>query len=98
MAKIELEEPCPCGSEKPYGECHEYLTIKYERIKVDRRFKLTIISEPYPNYRAIFDFVGADSRFLGDATHFAYQCGSCGNDLLVGVNVTSRRWCRRAMW
>ncbi|WP_151526250.1 SEC-C metal-binding domain-containing protein [Serinicoccus kebangsaanensis] len=87
MPRIEHEEPCPCGSGSTYGACH---FKKYEdrRPPIKDHVRLTLIQEPDPGTRAVFERTeGGSLIFQGRETSYSYDCSACGAPLAVGINL-----------
>jgi hypothetical protein len=84
MAKIDPDEPCPCGSGKLYRDCHQAQT-ELPAI-VSEHVALTIMPEPDPGTRSVFQRVGEGTVFFaGRATQTSFDCGKCHTALMVGV-------------
>jgi predicted RNA-binding Zn-ribbon protein involved in translation (DUF1610 family) len=86
MAKIDPNEPCPCGSGKLFLECHEPLVIANRPIIINKRIPLKVISEPDPDTRSVFMKMGEGTIvFRAFANETALTCGKCGEALVVGM-------------
>jgi hypothetical protein len=90
MAKIELEEMCPCSSGKLYRDCH--LAVRRDQqpgVKVKKRYSLTVIDPPEPGSRTVFEMTQPTVAFSGAEVGIAFMCGYCSFDLIVGVPASS---------
>lgn len=86
MAKIGDSESCPCGSGKPFGECHGPRTRDRRPVKVSKVIRLGVITEPDPNTRSVFEKTTEGSvLFRGHESDIALGCGSCGAHLVEGL-------------
>lgn len=86
MAKIDPQEPCPCGSGKSYADCHQKQVGRAPEIKI--RVPLTVIPEPDPGARSVFIFAGEGTTlFQGQQSTISFDCGKCGACLMVGMAV-----------
>lgn len=85
--KLVDEEPCPCGSGKLYGECHKAMLRTTITVADLNHIPLTVISEPDPNTRTVFEHTGTGTIFFFDPNGcYSLDCGSCGAPLLVVSN------------
>jgi hypothetical protein len=90
MRRIDPTEPCPCGSGKPYGDCHIVYRAAERPQSIRRKFALQVIPEPEPGTRSVFEkSSGADDSvfFTSAQTDDAYVCGRCGCELIVGTPI-----------
>jgi hypothetical protein len=86
MAKIDPNEPCPCGSGKTFGDCHGPRVITNRPIVISQRIPLKVIPEPDPGSRSVFIQNGKESIvFSGRETEISLDCGQCGASLVVGL-------------
>ena len=85
--KLVDEEICPCGSGKLYGECHKVMRRTTTTIADLSHVPLTVIPEPDPNTRAVFEKIGTGTTFFSDpAGRYSLNCGVCGAPLAVVSN------------
>jgi hypothetical protein len=83
--RIQPEEPCPCGSGNPYGDCHgRHLS---EQPEITRLIPLQVIPEPDPETRSVLQAMGPTPLFRGTESSVAYTCGSCNAPLVIGVDI-----------
>jgi hypothetical protein len=83
--KIDPDEPCPCGSDSRYADCHGHPDLHREP-EVGIVVPLHVIPEPDPGTRSVFEKVGKGTvLFQGTSGSTAYGCGKCGEPLVVGV-------------
>lgn len=86
MAKIDPNEPCPCGSGKTFGDCHGPRVITNQPVVISQRIPLKVIPEPDPGSRSVFIKNGEGSIiFSGRETEISLDCGQCGASLVVGL-------------
>lgn len=86
MAKISMNEPCPCGSGKLFLDCHAPKVRKTVPPEIKERIPLRVISEPDPNRRTVFEKMGDGTiLFQGFDTNTALVCGKCGATLAAGL-------------
>lgn len=86
MAKIDPDEPCPCGSGKLFKECHGPRVRVDEPPTITEREPLSVIPEPDSDTRAVFILTGEGTVVMsGLATGLARCCGTCGAPLIVGL-------------
>src|SRR5712692_10019425 len=82
--KLVDEEPCPCGSGRLYGECHKVMLRTTTTVADLSHVPLTVIPEPDPNTRAVWEKIGPETTFVVDRDgRYSFDCGSCGAPLLV---------------
>jgi hypothetical protein len=90
MAKIKLDEACPCGSGRLYQDCH--LPVRRDQrppVEITKRYPLNVIDEPEPGTQTVLEKTGPGPIFAGSEISVAFTCGSCGDDLIVGVPAES---------
>lgn len=82
--KLVDDDPCPCGSGKLYSECHKaMLRTKIPSVGLSH-IPLSVIPEPDPNTRTVFEHTDTKTLFFFDPTgRYSLDCGSCGATLLV---------------
>ena len=86
MAKIDPNEPCPCGSGLAFGECHGPKVKNQQPPPVSQRVPLTVVPEPDPGTASVFIRDGEGTVvFQGYETEIAQCCGRCGAPLIVGM-------------
>jgi hypothetical protein len=86
MAKIEPQEPCPCGSGKTFAECHRP-TVKSGPLPITTHELLTVISQPDPDMRSVFEKTGESTVFfVGEFSGLSLDCGGCEAPLVLGLN------------
>lgn len=88
MAKIQDDEPCPCGSGKTFGECHGKKLRERAALEITGHISLKVIPEPDPNSRTIFEKMPETGTIFlqGYESKEAMECGSCGAPLAVGIS------------
>jgi hypothetical protein len=87
MAKIDLNEPCPCGSGFLFKACHGPKVRTQKIPEITEHIPLAVISEPDPGSRAIFEKTGEGTvLFQGFETGIALVCGKCQASLAAGLN------------
>jgi hypothetical protein len=85
VAKIAPDEPCPCGSGKPYKDCHQ-ATSQITPV-VSEHVPLTVIPEPDPGTRSVFMKLGEGTiLFSGRDSQISFDCGQCHAPLIVGLS------------
>lgn len=85
MAKIQPDEPCPCGSGKPFRDCHGP-RVKTGPPPITDHLRLPVIPEPDPGTRSVFQKTTAGSViFAGEETGLSLDCGRCGSPLVQGL-------------
>jgi hypothetical protein len=86
LVKIDPDEPCPCGSGKPYRNCHQ-AAQQQTAPEVSEHRPLTEIPEPDPGTRTVFEWGGdREGLFLvGSESSISYDCASCNAPLYVGL-------------
>jgi len=83
MGKIKDDEPCPCGSNITFGECHGE-KLKQEP-ETTQHIRLRVIPEPDPGTRAVFQkTTGGTLIIVGANTTDSLDCGFCGLPLAAG--------------
>lgn len=90
MAKIDPDEPCPCGSGMRFADCHGPLVQNPVAPEITQHVSLRLIPPPAPNTAAVFEKTeGADETrfFVGSETGISYDCGECGSSLVAGVPI-----------
>jgi hypothetical protein len=86
MAKIDPEEPCPCGSGFLFKECHGPRVKKPKVPKITETIALNVIPEPDPNTRSVFIYNGEGTTvFTGYEVGVALICEKCKSNLVVGI-------------
>lgn len=86
MAKISLDEPCPCGSGTLFRDCHAPKVRKPVPPEIKERVPLRVIPEPDPDTRTVFERTGDGTiLFQGFDTNIALVCGKCGAPLAAGL-------------
>jgi len=86
MAKIEPQEPCPCGSGKTFADCHGP-RVKSGPPPITTHLRLKVIPEPAPGTRAVFEHAGEGTVFfVGEVVGLSLDCGKCGSPLVQGLN------------
>lgn len=86
MTKIDLNEPCPCGSGETFSNCHGPRVITNRTITISERMPLKVIPEPDPGSRSVFIKTNEGSIiFRGTETTLSLDCGQCGESLVVGL-------------
>lgn len=86
MARIRPDEPCPCGSGKPFGDCHGPKVTTRVAPPITSHIRLKVIPEPAPNTKAVFEKLGSGTVLInGFDTGISYDCGTCGEPLMRGV-------------
>lgn len=86
MAKIDTDEPCPCGSGKLFKECHAPKVKKRVTPEITQELKLKVIAEPDPNTRTVLIYKGEGTVLMaGFDVGLALTCGQCNAHLVVGV-------------
>lgn len=86
MAKIAMDEPCPCGSGALFRDCHAPKLRKSEPPEIKERISLRVIPEPDPGTRAVFEKRGDGTVLIqGFETSIALICGKCGAPLAAGL-------------
>jgi hypothetical protein len=87
MAKIQYDEVCPCGSGITFGQCHDK-KIRQRSPQISQHIRLTIIAEPDPNTRTVFQKTAGTGTifFQGSDGTDSLDCGSCDAQLAVGVS------------
>jgi hypothetical protein len=85
--RIRDDEPCPCESGKPFGECHGDLRSRAKNSRVLKPVQLTVIPEPDPGTRPVFINNG-DTTVLFTGSHGGYSlnCGHCNSPLVTGLD------------
>ena len=90
--KIAPQEACPCGSGKLFKDCHGPRVRQPRELKIERRLPLTVIPEPDPNTRSVFQLSGAGTVFIrGTDGVDTLVCGQCGADLAIGIDASQVR-------
>lgn len=88
MAKIDPNEPCPCGSGRIFADCHGPLVIVDRLPEITERVALKVIPEPDPNTRSVLGKIGDGTIMMhGQDTGIALCCGACGEPLIVGLRI-----------
>ena len=88
MAKIKLDEACPCGSGKLYRECHIASLRQQVTPDITQHLSLSVIPEPDPGSRAVFIYEGAGTIVMrGFDVGLSMDCGKCGAPLIVGMPI-----------
>jgi len=88
MTRILDDEPCPCGSGGLFKDCHRQ-KMEARRPKVTSHVALTVVPEPDPNSRTVFEKGGEGTLiFEGRETSISYDCGDCSAPLAVGILVS----------
>lgn len=88
MAKIDPNEPCPCGSGNPFKACHGPKVRTTKDVAITERVRLTVIPEPDHLTRAVFVRTGEGTiAFSGYESGVAQCCGTCDSELIVGLPV-----------
>jgi len=83
--RIDPDEPCPCGADARYADCHGHPDLHKEP-EIGIVIPLQVIPEPDPGTRAVFQQIGDDTiLFQGTSGSTAYICGRCSEPLVVGV-------------
>lgn len=86
MAKIDLDEPCPCGSGKIYRDCHISALLQRVLPAIDEEIFLMVIPEPDPNTRTVFESTTENTiLFQGYDVGVALCCGKCRSRLTLGI-------------
>ncbi|WP_410017216.1 SEC-C metal-binding domain-containing protein [Pseudomonas sp. 14P_5.3_Bac1] len=86
MAKIDQDEPCPCGSGQLFKDCHSRNVKRPAAPPIDKIISLKIIPEPDPNTRSIFCRDGDSTViFEGFLEGTALICGNCSKNLVIGL-------------
>lgn len=86
MARIDPDEPCPCGSGLVFRDCHLRKVKKDVPPEITERARLAVVPEPDPNSRTIFVREGDGTIVLqGSETGLSQDCGNCGASLIAGV-------------
>ena len=89
MAKILMDEPCPCGSGSLFRDCHAPKVKKPIPPEIKERVPLRVIPEPDPDTRTVFEKLGEGTTlFQGFDTNIALVCGTCGAPLAAGLQQT----------
>jgi hypothetical protein len=87
MAQIDPNEPCPCGSGKPFRECHGPL-VRTGQPTISQHVALQVVPKPAPGSAAVFEHRGDGTQFIqASATTISYDCGSCSSSLMAGVEI-----------
>jgi SEC-C motif len=90
--KISPKEPCPCGSGQSFKDCHGPKVRKKQELRIERRLALTVIPEPDPNTRSVFQLSGTGTVFIqGIDGPDTLECGRCGAELAIGINASQVR-------
>jgi hypothetical protein len=85
MPKIKLDELCPCGSGKQYGQCH-VTKRRDDQVVITSHQRLPVVPEPEPNTATVFEQIGEGTiLFCGTCSTLSQDCGSCGAPLIVGL-------------
>lgn len=86
MAKISMDEPCPCGSGTLFGDCHARKVRSPAPPDINVRVPLRVIPEPDPYTRTIIENAGEGTiLFQSSETSIALVCGNCGAPLAAGL-------------
>ena len=86
MAKISPDELCPCGSGSLFRDCHGPKVRTRTPPEIKQRVALTVISEPDPNTRTVFENTGEGTiLFQGFDTDIGLVCGTCAAVLAAGM-------------
>src|SRR5215213_3821606 len=87
MAKIDPDEPCPCGSGKPFRDCHAPL-VRSREPRISRHLSLEVVPAPPPGTASVLEVVGQDAvAVAGTDTEISYDCGKCSNPLMAGIRI-----------
>jgi SEC-C motif-containing protein len=87
MVKISPDEACPCGSGKPFGNCHGPL-VRPAEPTITRHVKLQVVPKPAPGTATVFEYSGEGTRVIqGTLTDTSYDCGQCGSSLMAGIEL-----------
>ena len=87
MARIDPDEPCPCGSRKLFKNCHGPSVRTNTPPEILQRIALPVIAEPDPNTRTVFEKTGEGTiLFQGFETSTALVCGTCAAVLVAGLH------------
>ena len=87
MAKIEPNEPCPCGSGLVFKGCHGPKVRTQRTPEITEHIPLIVVPEPDPGSRAVFEKITeGTSLFQGFETGIALVCGECQASLVAGLN------------
>lgn len=86
MAKISMDEACPCGSGEKFQDCHAPKVRKSIPPEIKERVSLRVIPEPDPDTRTIFEKIGEGTIiFQGFSTNIALVCGTCSAPIAAGL-------------
>ncbi|WP_282348879.1 SEC-C metal-binding domain-containing protein [Pseudomonas sp. PS01301] len=86
MAKIDLDEACPCESGKLYRDCHITAVIQRTLPKIEEEICLKVIPEPDPNTRTVFEKTSKGTvLFQGYDIGVALCCEKCRSHLTQGI-------------
>lgn len=87
MAKIRLDELCPCGSGKLYRDCHISMLTQNKSVIIDRSVTLKVIPEPAPNTRTIRGCTDTSSTVIYSSSgNIDLLCGNCKSILFHGAS------------
>ncbi len=87
MAKIDPDEPCPCGSGLLFKDCHGPKVKNSPPPEITQIKLLKVIPEPDPDTRAVFIYEGEGTvAFNGNEIGLAMACGDCQSHLVVGIS------------
>ena len=87
--KIRTSDPCPCGSGKTFGECHDVLRKQKETREADLlHIALTVIPPPDPGMRAVFELASGSQGLLmtGVSGRHSLDCGNCSAPLAIRMD------------
>jgi hypothetical protein len=87
MVKIAPDEPCPCGSGKPFGDCHA-TRVRPTEPTIARHVQLQVVPKPAPGTATVFEYTGEGTRIIqATLSDISFDCGECGSSLMAGIEL-----------